>query len=111
MTDGSPFCTKCGAKMAGGAVSTGGGTAAAPAPQAKSGGSGLKVVLIVSGVLAVICVLGIGAVVGLGFFLKHKVEQSVKTDTHGNVTSVNFGGVQLDASKDASAVAAQLGVE
>jgi len=111
MADGSPFCTMCGAKMAGGAVPAGGGAAAAPAPQAKSGGSGLKVVLIVLGVLAVICVLGIGAVVGLGFFVKHKVEQSVKTDARGNVTSVNFGGVKLDASKDASAVAAKLGVE
>lgn len=112
MTDGTAFCTKCGAKTAAaGAVSAGAGTAAAPAPQAQSGGSGLKIVLIVLGVLAVIAVLAVGALVGGAFFVKHKVEQAVKTDTKGNVTSVDFGGVKLDASKDARAVAAKLGVE
>lgn len=111
MTDGSTFCTKCGAKMTTGAVSTGGGTAAAPAAQAQSGGSGLKVVLIILGVLAVIAVLAVGALVGGAVFLKHKVEQGVKTDSRGNVTSVNLGGLKLDATKDASAVAAKLGVE
>jgi hypothetical protein len=108
MTDGTAFCTKCGAKMA--PVATTGGAAAAPAPQAKSS-SGLKVVLIIFGVLAVICVIGIGALVGGAYFLKHKVESSVKTDSTGKVTSVDLGGLKIDASKDASAVAAKLGVE
>jgi hypothetical protein len=108
MADGTAFCTKCGAKMA--PVATTGGTAAAPAPQAKSS-SGLKAVLIIFGVLAVICVIGIGAMVGGVFFLKHKVESSVKTDSKGEVTSVNIGGLKVDASRDGAAITNKLGVE
>jgi hypothetical protein len=111
MTDGSTFCTKCGAKMAPGAVSTGGGAAAAPGPQTKSGGSGLKIVLIIFGVLALIAVLAVGALIGGAYFLKHKVEQSVKTDAKGDVTSVNIGGLRIDASKDGAAIISKMGVD
>jgi len=110
VADGTTFCTKCGAKMAG-PVATAGGAAAAPAPQAKSGGSGLKIVLIILGVLVVIAMLGVGALVGGAFFIKHKVENAVKTDAKGNVTSVNIGGAKIETLKDPQLVAQKLGVE
>jgi len=108
MADGTAFCTKCGAKMA--PVATAGGAAAAPAPQpAKSNGGGaLKIILIVLGVIAV---LGIGAVVVGGLFVKKMVTDSVKTDSTGKVTSVNIGGTKIEALKDPRLVAEKLGVE
>lgn len=108
MADGTAFCTKCGAKMA--PVATAGGAAAAPAPQpAKSdGGGALKIILIVFGVIAV---LGIGAVVTGGLFVKKMVTDSVKTDSSGKVTSVNIGGTKIEALKDSRLVAQKLGVE
>lgn len=106
MNDGSAFCTKCGAKMAP-AASVGGGTAAAPAPEKKSG-SALKIILIV---LGVILVIGMGAVVAGGLFVRHLVKSSVSTDASGNVTSVNIGGNKIQALKDSALVAREMGVE
>jgi hypothetical protein len=112
MSNGSAFCTKCGAKMVAPTppIATTGAAAAVPAPaqqQQKSGGA-MKVVLIVIAVIAVLA-MG-GATVGF-FLLKRAVTNTIKTDSSGSVTSVNIGGTKIETLKDSRLVTQKLGVE
>jgi hypothetical protein len=111
MSDGSTFCTKCGAKMSAAAppVATSGGAAAAPAQQQqKSGSNVLKIVLIV---VAVIAVISIGGAMAGFFMIKRAVSNAVNTESSGNVTSVNIGGTKIETLKDSKLVADKLGVD
>lgn len=107
MADGAAFCTNCGAKTGAAPVGTG-GAAAAPAPASAKSSNVLKIVLIVFGVLVF---LGIAGAVVTGLLIKKAVDSAVQTDASGNVTSVNLGGVKVDANKDAAKTIASLGIE
>jgi Tfp pilus assembly major pilin PilA len=89
------------------AVTGGAAAAAAPAQPAKSSNV-LKIVLIV---VAVIAVLAIGGMAVAGYMVKRAINNAVKTDSSGTVTSVNIGGTKIETLTDSRHVAEKIGVE
>jgi hypothetical protein len=95
------FCPKCGAGVPAGAV-----TPAAPAPPATQSSSGLKIVLIVVGVIFALGILGAGTAAFIGWRIASRTHVEQK---NGNVrVQTPFGTVE--STDDPDAAARNLGV-
>src|SRR5881628_1585417 len=105
------FCANCGAKT--GPEPVGSAANAPPAaratspaapvgtPGARSGSSGVKVLLIVLGVFTGLTVLGIGSCVYVGYRIKRKIEETVKVDKageSGQTVTISTPGGQIKLS-------------
>jgi len=98
LADGTQFCNKCGAAIAGPTAAS--NPVAAPqttpgaAPAPTGGGSALKVVLIVVGVIVVVGILGLGALTIIGIHIakrSHVTQEGdrVKVETPFGTVSAN----------------------
>ena len=108
IADHAQFCTSCGAKSAA-PVSTGGGAAAAPAPAPQSGGSALKIILIVIGSVILIGILATAAVT---IFIGKKIHDAgVGVVEKDGEAKIKIGNVNIETTKDEGKVAEDLGID
>jgi|SRR5579871_1656334 hypothetical protein len=96
------FCDKCGASLSGPPAVTG-----QPAPPAPQGGSALKVVLLVVGVIILLGIVGIAALTVIGIHIAKNAHVS-RNGQHVKVETP-LGGVE--ASEDPEQAVRDLGVE
>lgn len=110
LTEGTRFCSKCGAAVAGSAVPATPISAASstppPAPAAAPN-SGLKTILIIVGVIVVIGILGIASLTVIGIHLAKRTHVTQEGD-HVKVETP-FG--TAETSKDPDQAAQEIGVE
>ncbi len=100
----SQFCAKCGARQA---VGVGGGAAAAPAPS--TGGSAVKIVLIV---VAGLCILGVVGTVASILIVRNIARRShVQVDERGGEARVETPFGTVETTKDPAKIAENLGVD
>lgn len=85
---------------------TPGTTAAAPAPQ---GSSALKIILIVLGVLAMICIIVVGGMVYVGKKVVDRTRAEMAEDRANGTVTTPFGKIQT--SKDPIRIAEMMGAE
>lgn len=117
------FCSKCGAELSPGAQSCGAcGTpalAAVPVPvpvqqvvaPARSGGSALKIILIILAVVIGLGILGMGAV---GFFVwrvAHRVHVATSASGNGSNVTIQTPGGTLTAGEGNTYTAEELGTD
>jgi hypothetical protein len=106
LTDGAQFCNKCGASTGVSAAKPSTASYTAP-PPSKSSNSGLKIVLIVVGVLVLFGILSIVAV-GVVF---HRVLKASRYTQNGEKVKIETPLGTLEANKDPQQVAKDLGVD
>lgn len=101
LSSGAKFCNKCGATVTGDVSAT----VTQPAPAA--GGSGLKVVLIVIGVLAIIGVLGIATMTFVGL----RIAKHSRVAQEGDQVKVETPFGTIKSSQDPEKAASNRGVD
>jgi len=114
ITQGTRFCSKCGAPIL---ASTLPGSSPAPAtpstpppvmpPPAQGNGNGLKIVLIVVGVILVIGVLGLGALTFVGL----RIAKHTRVKQEGDHVKVETPFGTVESTKDPEQAAKDLGIE
>lgn len=105
LTPGAKFCNKCGVTVADTPAAA---PAATPAPPASTGGSALRIILIVVGVIVVVGILGL---VTLGVIARHFITHNVHVTQDGNKAKLETPFGTLETNKDPTAVARDLGVD
>lgn len=105
LSEGTRFCSKCGAAVAAGPAAP----AATPAPGASptGGSSALKIILIVVAVIVGIGVLGIGTVGIIGY----RIAKSSHVTQEGDQVKVETPFGTVESSKDPEQAAKNLGVD
>lgn len=122
IADGVKFCTSCGAAQtstsqpavspaapASAAATAAAAPAAATAQPAPKKGSGLKIVLIVLGIIFALILLVIVGVVGTGVYFAHKLKQSVNVTQNGDTATISTPMGEIGGSTDTDKVLEQLG--
>jgi hypothetical protein len=111
LAPGVKFCTKCGAVVSGVPASptpVASSQAIAPGPAApKTGGSAVKIILIVVGVLVIFGILGVATLAIIGVHIAPRTH--VTKDGNSVKVETPFGSV--DTSKDPQQLAKDLGVD
>ena len=104
--EGTKFCSKCGATIAGTAAAP--PQAIAPGPPPSSGSSSaLKIVLIIVGVIVLIGVLAV-ATIGV---ITYRIAKSTKVSHKGDNVRISTPFGNAEASSDPKKTAKELGVE
>jgi hypothetical protein len=113
LSDGTKFCSKCGAAVTAPAVMATPPVMPPPVTPAagSGGGSGaLKIILIVVGVIVLLGILGVGAVSYIGYRAVHAVKNSrVHQDGDNVKVETPFGSMQ--STKDPEQATKDLGVD
>ncbi|HUA16549.1 MAG TPA: zinc-ribbon domain-containing protein [Verrucomicrobiae bacterium] len=111
LAPGAKFCTKCGAVVTGAPTSPAAiasSPAITPGPVApKAGGSAVKIILIVVGVLVIFGVLGVATLAIIGVHIARRTHIS----QDGNRVKVETPFGSVDTNKDPQEVAKDLGVD
>ena len=105
LADGTKFCSKCGAAI------TGAPTAAVPpvaaAPPSGGSSSGLKIVLIIVGVIVLIGVLGVATIGIIGY----RIAKNARVSQKGDNVKVETPFGSMETSTDPEQTAKELGIE
>jgi zinc-ribbon domain len=113
LSDGTKFCSKCGAAVTAPAVMAPPPVMPAPvtpAPGSGGGSGALKIILIVVGVIVLLGILGVGAVSYIGYRAVHAVKNSrVHQDGDNVKVETPFGTMQ--STKDPDQATKDLGVD
>jgi len=106
LNEGTKFCNKCGAGVAGAPVSA--APAVAPAPPSSQGSSSaLKIILIIVGVVVLIGILGVAS---LSFFA-YRIAKSSHVRQNGDNVKVETPFGTVESSKDPEQAAKDLGID
>ena len=105
LAEGTKFCGKCGAVIAG---APGAQQAIAPGPPPSSGSSsGLKIVLIIVGVIVLIGVLGVATIGIIGY----RIAKSARVSQKGDNVKVETPFGSMETSTDPQKTAEELGID
>lgn len=108
LTPGTKFCAKCGAVVTGAPVVPAPSPAITPGPVApKTGGSAVKIMLILVGALVIFGILGVATLAIIGMHIARRTH--VTQDGNRVRLETPFGSV--DTSKDPQQMAKDLGVD
>jgi len=107
LTEGTKFCSKCGAAVSGAPASAVPPPIAPGPPPSSGSSSALKMILIVVGVIVLIGVLGI---VSLSFFA-YRIARHSKVSQNGESVKVETPFGTVESSRDPEQAAKNLGIE
>jgi hypothetical protein len=106
LSEGTKFCSKCGAAITGAPAAT--GQPIAPGPPPSSGASsGLKMVLIIVGVIVLIGILAVATIGIIGY----RIAKSAKVSQKGDNVKIETPIGNIETSSDPQKTAEELGVE
>lgn len=107
LTEGTKFCSKCGAPIAGAPTTSASSPAPAPAAAGAPQGSALKTILIIVGAIVLIGVVGIAALTFIGI----RVARHTRVMQEGDHVKVETPFGTAETSKDPEEAAKDLGVD
>ncbi len=105
LAEGTKFCAKCGAAITGASATQ--QTVAPGAPASTGGGSALKIVLVIVGVIVLIGVLGVATIGIIGY----RIAKSSRVSQRGNNVKVETPFGSMETSTDPHKTAEELGVD